>query len=72
MNKGTVKWFNEQKGYGFIAGEDGKDIFVHHTGIFMTGYRKLDEGQEVEYEVTEHEGRSKAVNVVVVSDAIEQ
>lgn len=72
MNKGTVRWFNEEKGYGFIAGADGADIFVHHTGIFMTGFRKLVEGQEVEYEVTEHEGRSKAVNVVVVSDAIEQ
>lgn len=68
MLKGTVKWFNAEKGYGFIAGEDGKDIFVHHTGIFMTGYRKLDEGQEVEYELEEQEGRSKAVNVVVVSD----
>lgn len=68
MNKGTVKWFNEEKGYGFIAGEDGTDIFVHHTGIFMTGYRKLVEGQQVEYEVEEYEGRNKAVNVVVLGD----
>lgn len=68
MNKGTVKWFNEERGYGFIEGEDGTDIFVHHSGIFMDGYRKLVEGQQVEYEVAEHEGRSKAINVVVVSE----
>lgn len=66
MNKGTVKWFNEEKGYGFIAGEQGTDIFVHHSGIMMNGYRKLVEGQEVEYEIEEYEGRSKAVNVVVI------
>lgn len=67
MNKGTVKWFNEEKGYGFIAGEQETDIFVHHSGIIMNGYRKLVEGQQVEYEVAaEHEGRSKAVNVVVI------
>lgn len=65
MLTGTVKWFNEEKGYGFIAGEEGTDIFVHHSGIMMNGYRKLVEGQQVEYEVEEHEGRSKAVNVVV-------
>lgn len=71
MNKGTVKWFNEEKGYGFIAGEQETDIFVHHSGIMMNGYRKLVEGQQVEYEVAEHEGRSKAVNVVVVHDVVD-
>ncbi|MCH4177520.1 MAG: cold-shock protein [Streptococcaceae bacterium] len=51
---GTVKWFNEKKGYGFIAGEDSKDIFVHYSDIVATGHRKLVDGQKAEYEVTEY------------------
>ena len=52
MQRGTVKWFNRVKGYGFIVGPEGeKDIFFHHSVIKMAGYRFLDEGQEVEYEV---------------------
>ena len=51
--KGTVKWFNESKGYGFIQGEDGVDIFVHFSGISGSGFRSLQEGQQVEFEVTE-------------------
>ena len=53
MAKGTVKWFNESKGYGFIQGEDGVDIFVHFSGISGSGFRSLQEGQQVEFEVTE-------------------
>jgi CspA family cold shock protein len=50
---GTVKWFNETKGYGFIEQEGGKDVFVHYTAIRMDGYRTLKEGQSVEYTVLE-------------------
>ena len=51
MSTGRVKWFNEQKGFGFITPDDGgKDLFVHHTGIIVEGYRTLQEDQEVEYE----------------------
>jgi CspA family cold shock protein len=48
---GTVKWFNSEKGFGFISQPDGDDVFVHHTAIQMTGYRALSEGQAVEFEV---------------------
>ena len=64
MAKGTVKWFNVQKGYGFITPDDGgEDIFVHHTNIEMEGFRKLYNGQEVEYEVGEGEKGPQANNV---------
>lgn len=54
MSKGTVKWFNADKGYGFISPEDGsKDLFVHHSEIQVDGYATLNEGQQVEYEVGE-------------------
>ncbi len=53
MNTGTVKWFDATKGFGFITPEDGsKDIFVHHTAITGSGYKSLDEGQRVQYSVT--------------------
>ena len=51
MAKGKVKWFNNQKGYGFITPENGKDVFVHHTAIKSDGYRTLEEGQEVEFDI---------------------
>ncbi len=51
MATGTVKWFNAEKGYGFISQADGVDVFVHHTAIQMNGYRCLDAGQRVEFEV---------------------
>ena len=63
MNKGTVKWFNNQKGYGFISDESGKDVFVHYTGLNMDGFKTLYEGQAVEFEVTEGEKGPQAVNV---------
>ncbi len=52
MASGTVKWFNPEKGYGFIAREDGEDLFVHYSEIDMEGFKTLDEGQEVVFEVT--------------------
>lgn len=61
---GTVKWFSNQKGYGFISDAEGNDIFVHYTGLTMDGYRTLEEGQAVEFEVTEGEKGPQAVNVV--------
>ena len=53
MSKGTVKWFNNQKGYGFISDESGNDVFVHYSGIAMDGFKSLEEGQAVEFDVTD-------------------
>ena len=53
MHKGTVKWFNNTKGFGFIAQEDGPDVFVHHTAIMSEGFRSLAEGEQVEFEVVQ-------------------
>jgi len=65
MNKGTVKWFSNEKGFGFIAGENGQDVFVHYSEIVGEGYRKLDEGQTVVYTIGENEKGKIATNVVV-------
>jgi CspA family cold shock protein len=51
--QGTVKWFNADKGYGFIAVDGGKDVFVHYSAIMMDGYRSLEQGQRVEFEITQ-------------------
>ena len=64
MAKGTVKWFNNQKGYGFISDEAGKDIFVHFTGLNMDGFNTVEEGAAVEFDVIEGEKGPQAVNVV--------
>lgn len=64
MSKGTVKWFNNQKGYGFISDEEGNDVFVHYSGLNMDGFKSLEEGQEVEFEVTEGAKGPQAINVV--------
>ncbi|MEI8176550.1 MAG: cold-shock protein [Candidatus Omnitrophota bacterium] len=64
MAKGTVKWFNDQKGYGFITPEDGKDVFVHHSSIQGEGYKSLAEGQQVEFEITKGPKGDQATNVV--------
>jgi CspA family cold shock protein len=66
MTKGTVKWFNESKGFGFIAQEDGEDIFVHHTSISGTGYKSLAEGQAVSFDVEKTPKGLRAVNVATV------
>ena len=63
MQKGTVKWFNNQKGYGFICDEEGNDIFVHFSGLNMEGYKTIDEGTEVEFETVTGEKGPQAVNV---------
>ena len=64
MNNGTVKWFNAEKGYGFITGEDGKDVFVHFSAIQSEGFKTLDEGQAVTYDVIEGDKGLQAANVV--------
>ncbi|SET61111.1 cold-shock protein [Lacrimispora sphenoides] len=63
MNKGTVKWFNAQKGFGFISDEQGNEIFVHFSGLAMDGYKSLDDGQSVTFDVTEGNRGPQAVNV---------
>ena len=64
--KGTVKWFDTAKGYGFITTEQGSDIFVHYSGIEKQGFRVLEEGQEVEFEVGEGKKGEQAINVNVL------
>ena len=65
MPEGTVKWFNAEKGYGFISQEDVEDLFVHFSEIKMDGYKTLDEGARVSFEVTEGQnGKKQASNVV--------
>ncbi|MFZ0060340.1 MAG: cold-shock protein [Acidimicrobiales bacterium] len=63
MATGTVKWFNAEKGYGFISQEGGADVFVHHSAIQMNGYRTLEEGQQVEFEIQEGQKGLQAANV---------
>ena len=66
MNTGTVKWFNNQKGYGFISDEQGNDVFVHYSGLNMDGFKSLEEGATVEFEVVEGAKGPQATNVTVV------
>lgn len=63
MNKGTVKWFNAQKGFGFISDEQGNDVFVHYSGLAMDGFKSIDEGQAVTFDVTKGARGMQAVNV---------
>jgi CspA family cold shock protein len=63
MANGTVKWFNDAKGYGFITAEDGTDAFVHHADILGEGYKSLAEGEQVTFELTSGPKGPKAVNV---------
>ena len=63
MNKGSVKLFDNQKGYGFISDENGKDVFVHYTGLNMEGFKSLEEGQEVEFEIVQGAKGPQATNV---------
>ena len=64
--QGTVKWFDSVKGFGFIEREEGKDVFVHHSAIKAEGYRNLEEGQRVEFEVTEGPKGPQAQDVVTL------
>ncbi len=66
MPTGTVKWFNSEKGFGFIAREDGPDVFVHFSAIQGSGYRNLEEGQNVEFDVAPGRKGEQAENVKVV------
>jgi CspA family cold shock protein len=63
MAQGTVKWFNDQKGFGFISQEGGEDVFVHHTAITMDGFRTLAEGDRVEFDITQGKKGLAAANV---------
>lgn len=63
METGTVKWFNASKGYGFISREEGEDVFVHHKSIQGEGFKSLDEGDKVEFEITEGPKGLQASNV---------
>lgn len=66
MANGTVKWFSDQKGYGFIAREDGTDVFVHHSGIEGAGFKTLREGERVTFELAQGKKGLAAVNVKVM------
>lgn len=66
MATGTVKFFNSQKGYGFIARADGEDVFVHHSNIAGTGFKSLEEGQNVQFEIGRGRKGDEAQNVVVI------
>ena len=65
MTKGTVKWFNESKGFGFLSRDDGDDVFVHYSSIQSSGFKSLNEGQSVEFEVQDGPKGPQAVNVTV-------
>ncbi len=67
MKKGTVKWFNGQKGYGFISDEEGNDVFVHFSGLAMDGFKTLEDGQSVQFDVEQGNRGLQAVNVTVVA-----
>lgn len=66
MAKGTVKWFNNKKGYGFITPEEGEDVFVHFSAIQDEGYKSLEEGQQVEFEIKDGPKGKEAANVVKI------
>ncbi len=66
MANGTVKWFNDRKGFGFIEQQEGSDVFVHHSGINATGFKSLNEGDEVTFDIEQGQKGLAAINVTVV------
>ncbi|HNX22664.1 MAG TPA: cold shock domain-containing protein [Spirochaetota bacterium] len=66
MSQGTVKWFNDQKGYGFISATDGKDYFVHHSSILGEGFKTLKEGANVQFDIEKTDRGPRAVQVSVI------
>ena len=66
MTKGTVKWFNDRKGFGFIEQEDGADVFVHHSAINATGFRTLSEGDQVSFDIEQGQKGPAAANVTLM------
>jgi cold shock protein len=67
MAKGTVKWFNEKKGFGFLSHDDGTDLFVHYSGIIGNGFKTLNEGDRVEFEVEQGDKGPRAIDVRAIS-----
>lgn len=67
MKQGVVKWFNNQKGYGFITDDEGEDVFVHYSAINMDGYKAINEGARVEFDVIQGEKGAQAQNVTVIA-----
>ncbi len=70
MANGTVKWFNDSKGFGFIEQEEGQDVFVHHSGINSSGFKSLDEGDRVSFDVEDGPKGPSATNVTVLQSAV--
>ena len=63
---GTVKWFNAEKGYGFITTDDGKDVFAHYSAINAEGYKSLEQGQKVSFDIVEEANKTRASNITVI------
>ena len=66
MYQGTVKWFNSSKGYGFITTDDGKDVFAHYSAINAEGYKSLQQGQKVSFDIVEENDKTRANNITVI------
>ena len=66
QTQGTVKWFNDQKGFGFITSDDGRDVFVHHSAIIAQGFKTLPEGAEVQFEIEKGDKGPRAVRVTLM------